>query len=116
MKKFMLTLCALFCVVTATYAQDQQDYNIKVEKTALVRFLDITEVAGDKMDKWQTELQTKIDEAVKLPAEQRSQTLNTLISAYLDQVKEYLRPDTFNKYANVFRNTLKNKHLDELMK
>ena len=115
MKKILLSVMAMFCLSVCSMAQEVSDYNIKVEKASLTKFLDLTEPAANKMDAWQSELQTKIDEAVKLSGNERADKLKVIINEYLDTVKGYLREETFKSYLTVFRNTMKNKHIVELM-
>ena len=121
MKKLFLALMALCCLSTMAMAQEVQenqeitDYNIKANKAGLARYLNLSDIAADKLDAWQTAMQDKIDKAIALPEAERNATIKQAITEYMDLVREYLNEGTYRKYIQMFRNTLQNHKMDRLL-
>ncbi len=127
MRKLFLSLAAVLCVSMTALAQTAQtagndssngqpNYSIVMKKEALTRMLSLTTPMADKMDVWQNALQEKIDNAMTLEDGERSATLRTAIADALVNLKDMLGKESYNKYLSVFRNTVKNRGIDDLMK
>ncbi len=127
MRKLFLSLAAVLCVSMTALAQTAQtagndssngqpNYSIVMKKEALTRMLSLTTPMADKMDVWQNALQEKIDNAMTLEDGERSATLRTAITDALVNLKDMLGKESYNKYLSVFRNTVKNRGIDDLMK
>ncbi len=125
MRKLFLSLAAVLCVSMTALAQDvqttgnsngQSNYSIVMKKEALTRMLSLTTPMADKMDAWQNTLQEKIDNAMTLEDGERSATLRTAIADALVNLKDMLGNESYSKYLSVFRNTVKNRGIEALMK
>ncbi len=125
MRKLFLFLAAVLCVSMTALAQDvqttgnsngQSNYSIVMKKEALTRMLSLTTPMADKMDAWQNTLQEKIDNAMTLEDGERSATLRTAIADALVNLKDMLGNESYSKYLSVFRNTVKNRGIEALMK
>ena len=127
MRKLLLTLAAMLCVSMTALAQSaptasndnsngQSNYSIVMSKDALTRMLNLTTPMANKMDDWQNTLQEKIDNAVKLDSSERASTLRTAIAEALVNLKDMLGTESYAKYLTVFRNTVKNRGIQDLMK
>ncbi len=125
MRKLFLSLAAVLCISMTALAQDvqttgnsngQSNYSIVMKKEALTRMLSLTTPMADKMDAWQNTLQEKIDNAMTLEDGERSATLRTAIADALVNLKDMLGNESYSKYLSVFRNTVKNRGIEALMK
>ena len=125
MRKLFLSLAAVLCISMTALAQDvqttgnsngQSNYSIVMKKEALTRMLSLTTPMADKMDAWQNSLQEKIDNAMTLEDGERSATLRTAIADALVNLKDMLGNESYSKYLSVFRNTVKNRGIEALMK
>ncbi len=127
MREPLLSLTALLCVSMTALAQNaqtagndnsngQSNYSIVMNKDALTRMLSLTTPMADKMDNWQNTLQEKIDNAMTLESSQRSATLRTAIADALVNLKDMLGTESYAKYLTVFRSTVKNRGIQDLMK
>lgn len=127
MRKLLLSLAAVLCVSMTALAQTAQtagndssngqpNYSIVMKKEALTRMLSLTTPMADKMDVWQNILQEKIDNALTLEDGERSATLRTAITDALVNLKDMLGRESYSKYLSVFRNTVKNRGIEALMK
>lgn len=117
----------MMCLCMTSWAQNAQlasntasgetNYSIVMSKDAMTRMLSLTAPMANKMDAWQNALQEKIDEAVKLyETGEQSATLRNSIAESLVSLKDMLGSESYNKYLTVFRNTIKNRHIEDLMK
>ncbi len=115
----------MLCISMTALAQDvqttgnsngQSNYSIVMKKEALTRMLSLTTPMADKMDAWQNTLQEKIDGALTLEDSERSATLRTAIAEALVSLKDMLGKESYSKYLSVFRNTVKNRGIGDLMK